>query len=135
MDILTKYYIKDLLAQPIKTSAIHLWMISKGTSPIVKYNTILGATEFIKQNQSQYNKELVTYCGGLDLVTNSPIYCVSELPNVSDAELLILEKIINSNCVEPSHQDVHKIAFWVKFWSIFTLISIVAGAIVLLLTL
>jgi hypothetical protein len=136
MDILTKYYIKDLLAKPIKTSAVHLWMLSKGVQVIIKSNTKEGAFEYIENNQSSYSKELLMYCGGEDpSYGGAHIYYVVEMPVISDEELVKLEKVINSNTVNGAERMVGKIAFWVKFWSIFTLISIVAGAIVLLLTL
>ena len=105
------------------------------TSLIVKSNTKEGAFEFIKNNQSSYSKELLMYCGGEDpFYGDAHIYYVVEMPVISDEELVKLEKVINSNTVG-TERMVGEIAFWVKFWSIFTLISIVAGAIVLLLTL
>lgn len=133
MDILTKCYAKELLAKTIKTPAIHLWMKSKGVEALVELSTKEGAKEFIRNNQSSYSKELLMYCGGKSPAFGGKyIYYVVEMPDISDEELANLEKVINSNAVNDTEKSVRKIAFWVKFWSIFTLVSIGIGAIVLL---
>lgn len=134
MDILTKYYIKELLAKTIKTSAIHSWMKSKGVELIVETNTKDGAYEFIRNNQASYSKELLMYCGGESPAFGGGyIYYVVEMPDISDDELTNLEKVINGNAIGDTEKSVRKIAFWVKFWSIITLIGIGIGAIVLVI--
>lgn len=111
-------------------------MKSKGAKVLMETTTKDSAYEFIRNNQPSHKAELLMYCGGQSLAFGGGyIYYVVEMPDISDDELVKLEMFINSNAVNSTERSVCKIAFWVKFWSIFAIISIVVGAIILLLTL
>lgn len=138
MEFLTKNYVKELLLKPLKSSAIHLWMLSKGVQPLAKTWSPKDALEFIEDNKSKHpGEELIVYCGGEDpTYKDALLYYVAAMPDINTEELLpILGRIIANEREDYACAKIRKIAFWVQFWSVFTLISVGIGAIVLLLTL
>jgi hypothetical protein len=82
------------------------------------------------ESHREDSKEYLWYLDGDDSK-----FRVIELPNETDEVIRKYQNISNNDLLASIQRGISSISFWVKFWSIFTLISIVVGAIVLLLTL